>query len=71
MVLTKSTNKPQTSLLTGFPRAFINSSQSSRSVKVEFVVAPVLGSVIWDNAEGVAASAGGKKTCQNEIAVGV
>lgn len=48
----------------------MNSSQSSRSVKAGSVVSPVEGLVIWDKAEGEAESAGGKKTCQKEMAVG-
>lgn len=48
----------------------MNSSQSSRSVNAGSVVSPVEGLAIWDKAEGEAESAGGKKTCQKEIAVG-
>lgn len=47
----------------------MNSSQSSRSVNAGSVVSPVEGLVIWDKAEGEAESAGGKKTCQKEMAV--
>ena len=46
----------------------MNSSQSSRSVNAGSVVSPVEGLVIWDKAEGEAESAGGKKTCQKEMA---